>query len=410
MRKRFVLILFSAIILSLFLFNQEVKSDSDSNVSGWAWADTIGWISFNCTDREADTGKTCLDFDDSIFNPVANLVDYGVNIDGDGLFSGHAWSDNVGWISFNQSDLIGCPWSPCRAELKIDTGEVSGWARALSYNDDSYGFIGFDHGQEAGEVYIDSDGDFHGLAWSDNIGWISFNCNNPETGDVCSTSDYKVETSFSFNSPPKVEELELEEDNYCNTSWTAWFSWTYEDDEDENQSAYWIQIREKDNSWDSLVDEKHCITSEECSGNSKSYSPVLGILENNKTYYWRVMVWDQEDESSDWEGCTSGDCVLDTPNHDYPMVDFDWEPINPAAEEVVQFYDKTDFDDSYGTWDWDFGDESPGSDQPNPTHSYDGSENYNVRLEACDDYLYCCAEIKILGTSFPLPEWEETHP
>ncbi|RLF31331.1 MAG: hypothetical protein DRM98_05765, partial [Thermoplasmata archaeon] len=50
-----------------------------------------------------------------------------------------------------------------------------GWARALSYGDGWDGWIRFDHGQEANEVYIDSSGDFHGWAWSNAVvGWISF--------------------------------------------------------------------------------------------------------------------------------------------------------------------------------------------------------------------------------------------
>ena len=47
--------------------------------------------------------------------------------------------------------------------------------------------------------------EFEGWAWSDNvIGWISFNCNNPESGDVCGASDYKVMTGFALNVPPEA--------------------------------------------------------------------------------------------------------------------------------------------------------------------------------------------------------------
>lgn len=63
-----------------------------SLLSGWAWNDAIGWISFSSD----DTG-TCVQS-----NPVSC---YGVSIDTAGAdigkFRGWAWSDVVGWISFN---------------------------------------------------------------------------------------------------------------------------------------------------------------------------------------------------------------------------------------------------------------------------------------------------------------------
>ncbi len=48
--------------------------------------------------------------------------------------SGWAWSENIGWISFNQSDLSDCPRGECRARVDFDSGQISGWARVLSYN------------------------------------------------------------------------------------------------------------------------------------------------------------------------------------------------------------------------------------------------------------------------------------
>jgi hypothetical protein len=47
------------------------------------------------------------------------------------------------------------------------------------------------------QVKIDAQGDFTGFAWSDVAGWISFNCNQAETGDRCSVSDYRVKTAWT---------------------------------------------------------------------------------------------------------------------------------------------------------------------------------------------------------------------
>lgn len=66
--------------------NFKVSSDADGVLSGWAWSESFGWISFAST-----TSPT-----------------YGVNIattttDGyeTGEWDGYAWSDQIGWISFN---------------------------------------------------------------------------------------------------------------------------------------------------------------------------------------------------------------------------------------------------------------------------------------------------------------------
>jgi len=52
---------------------------------GYAWNDTLGWISFSCHNTD---GVTC-------------GTDWGVTIDSSGDFHGYAWSDIGGWVSFN---------------------------------------------------------------------------------------------------------------------------------------------------------------------------------------------------------------------------------------------------------------------------------------------------------------------
>jgi hypothetical protein len=61
----------------------KVLRDTSGILSGWAWNDAIGWISF-------DSGKSGSPFP------------YWVTVDNfTGEFSGWAWNDIVGWISFN---------------------------------------------------------------------------------------------------------------------------------------------------------------------------------------------------------------------------------------------------------------------------------------------------------------------
>jgi len=102
-----------------FFTAHKVGASSTDNVSGWAWSENIGWISFNNTsDGSAQA--------------------YGVNINAvSGDFSGNAWSENIGWISFNRSETNNPPSAPfvsgtAIANYNKNTGKVTGWARALA--------------------------------------------------------------------------------------------------------------------------------------------------------------------------------------------------------------------------------------------------------------------------------------
>ncbi|MFH1462748.1 MAG: PKD domain-containing protein [bacterium] len=164
--KKFLFLLLPFIISPFFLF-EEVKADVGDNVSGFAWSENIGWISFNNT-----TG--------------GGAVSYGVNVDETGLLSGFAWSENIGWISFDVPDLAGCPDAPvlCEARLDFGTGLVSGWAKVLS--DSSWIHL---RGAGYGVAWNSGTEEMDGFAWSESFGWISFNCNNE---GACASSDYKV--------------------------------------------------------------------------------------------------------------------------------------------------------------------------------------------------------------------------
>ena len=91
---------------------------SSENLTGFIWAENIGWISLSCQNTES-----------------CGTVNYGVTNDGAGNLSGYAWAENVGWINFNPN--------------------VPG-------DSNDYG------------VTIDFDGNFSGYAWGENIGWINF--------------------------------------------------------------------------------------------------------------------------------------------------------------------------------------------------------------------------------------------
>jgi hypothetical protein len=143
----------------------------NANVSQhMAWNDFIGWIDFYATNN--------------IMVNSANLTGYA--------------SSSVGYISLD------CHTSPagniCGTSnyqvLNDGTGNLSGWGWT-----DDYGWISFNCsntgscGTSNYSTYIDANGNFQGFAWNDFIGWIDFNCDN--IVGACTTSNYEVSDSWA---------------------------------------------------------------------------------------------------------------------------------------------------------------------------------------------------------------------
>lgn len=153
---------------------KKAEAGAGDNVSGYAWSENIGWINFN----NLSSGGP---------------VDYGVRIDlVTGNFSGYAWSENIGWIQFNPSgDYPGTPYNSVKVDLNASPRKVSGWAKVLAFGDGWDGWIKFDD-YGSSSSYIDNNGDFHGWAWGgDVVGWISLNNIDLEAGKK---DLYKVKT------------------------------------------------------------------------------------------------------------------------------------------------------------------------------------------------------------------------
>ncbi|MGB7957482.1 MAG: hypothetical protein WCF77_01375 [Minisyncoccia bacterium] len=84
--------------------NYKVTNDGVGNLGGWAWNDAIGWVSFYWGDATADYHAT------STYNSACTGYGglyCGVQVLSDGSFRGFAWNDTIGWISFNCLDQSG---------------------------------------------------------------------------------------------------------------------------------------------------------------------------------------------------------------------------------------------------------------------------------------------------------------
>ncbi len=383
-------------IFQYFKNPEPIRASASDNVSGYAWSDTIGWISFN--------------------NTTGGGSAYGVSVNPNGgKLSGYAWSDNIGWISFNEADLTGCPSGTCVAkaaspgQLGKSNVDILGWARALANGGGWDGWIRFNHGQ-ASPVYIDSVGNFHGYAWgSDVVGWISFDHGKPNP---------VVLNLSGFNQPPNKPGIPngypangvVENNCSIQALYIPTFNWTYSDPDGDLQGGYQIQI-------DDAVSSSTPILDETVGSASVSYTPtpvwISANLNWGVTYYWRAKVKDILGNWSVWSDYKS----FTIPSHAYPWIDFNWLPASPKAKESIKFSSaSTTF---YGgasgqSWAWDFGDSTATSTTQNPSHSYLADGTYLVKLGVCDNSNYCCiganAKQKSVQISLPLPEWKEVAP
>jgi hypothetical protein len=406
-----------------------VNADASDNVFGWAWSENIGWISFNCNNSELPEPRCG--------------IDYGVNIDeSTGDFSGYAWSENVGWISFKESDLIGCPNAPCKAMADMFTGEVSGWAKVLC-SDSWIRLRDTDY-----EINIDEDtGEFHKWAWSDDYGWISFNC---AEGGNCGNVDYKVITTVPFLSMPYIEDLTFSPDYCLDVKGKGHISleWKYKNDSGNAQAKFNLQVAANPAKNPDGTFVTHIVNFEDIaqvvSPDGKGTSGVDVVLPPsgpqdifyNDHYYWQVQVEDVLGWASVWTGGPE----FNTPLHPYPYPDFTLLPESPSVGEEIQLCSTLGVDcvedvsvcyNAAGgaisctgnAFEWTIPDASfIDSDDffENPKIQFDAlGDGKVIKLGITDAGITigngncgvgCCEKSKTIDVSLPLPNWKEVIP
>src|SRR3989338_1320445 len=186
-----LLIAGAALLLIYFAFtpleSKKAEAGTAGSMFGYAWSDTIGWVSFNC----ADPG-TCA------------TSNYRVDIDTNGNLSGYAWSENIGWISF--SDTAGCPQTPCQAKIP-GSGRMTGWAKALAASGGWDGWINLS-GSENGVNWgvVQSGTTFSGHAWGgDVVGWLDFQYARTTSSNTCAVQVQWTCTGTDSNTITKTE-------------------------------------------------------------------------------------------------------------------------------------------------------------------------------------------------------------
>jgi len=203
------------------LLNLEMP-DANKNPTEFTLTDNIGYI------QEGVGSQVALNDSDKVKVTSLSFTPTGPTAVSITSTDNCAWNDQVGWIDFAYSggnvhvargagDLWGLAYVPndshwislncvstdsCSSvEYKVFSdadGNLFGWAWS-----ENFGWICFncltDNSCAASgdyKVTVDQDtGEFDGYAYSENIGWISFNCKTGGVGqtNICSTSNYKVQ-------------------------------------------------------------------------------------------------------------------------------------------------------------------------------------------------------------------------
>ncbi|MBP7058143.1 hypothetical protein KBB06_02250 [Candidatus Gracilibacteria bacterium] len=121
-------------------------------LKGWAWDDNLGWISMFCdgTTVPLKMGKN-LGIDCGYYT-------YGVTVDANGKFSGYAYGDNSGYISFQTAFS--------QLAMEVNDAKCQGYV----YTDPFNSFSGT--ACPATHTAAPFNGKQSTSVWSDNVGWI----------------------------------------------------------------------------------------------------------------------------------------------------------------------------------------------------------------------------------------------
>lgn len=392
------------------------------NVFGWAWSENIGWISFNSARCDVDDNGF-IDIACGGDNITKLITNYGVNLNSaTNNLSGYAWSENIGWISFEPADIAGCPSGTCQPCYDLGTNEFLGWARALNYGDGWDGWISLnceDNGSCAVSDYKVSlnSNDFEGWAWGgDVMGWISFNCIN----EGCPGPIYKV--YLANNSPTALI--------VCDPA--SCEAYTYNG---TNLGAYGLNLI--NNSTDSEDCTNYptppcagppgfasCLWDIDTGGSTIAVCSDRNLNLPPGTHTADLIVTDQgglsasapqktltfkQDIFADFECSVDGGSVW-----------VDCTIINPEAEDIINFR-AVDGDNlsitgsgvALVSFDWEFGD-GVGADFVDPTsytYAAGPADNvYTVTLIITDSAGRQAKREYDLNVGASLPEWEEVRP
>lgn len=223
--------------------------------------------------------------------------------------------------------------------------------------------------------------------------------------DPTPAQNYELTVTKPKNNSPSVTPLTPYQTDYC-VSPLGWIlSWNFSDPENDVEGAY--QIKVIDNSTGRLVVNRLVYSA------SNSLAIPVGTLDFNKTYSWRVKVWDSQFNPSAEVAGADFKTIANPP----PAVDFNWQFSGgfPAVGELITFNSQTIFSGpvSGRSWLWNFyGDLAPVGfiNQPKTQARAGSMGEKQVTLWATDAAGLTCSKTKNITVGHSVPRIQEIFP
>jgi len=424
MKRKWVLLIAAVVFIGLAYFLNKpsypeiVKAGSTDNVFGWAWSENIGWISFNSTNTGA-------------------AVNYGVSINpSTGLFSGYAWAGGgemggnatatIGWISFNSSDLTGCPLPPCEARLDLTAGgtycgkqyDVCGWARALvatSSPGDWDGWIRLKGTATDGTPYGISlnpaTKEFEGLAagWDDSTSTAVIGW----ISFNCKNESWCPTSSYSVKTSLSISSPPTVAGlsySFPNPCLQSRIPTLSWTTNAKDPHDYQIQIAASPTFAPLIIDEK--VTN--VFGSNNSWTPPCNYCcdippYNNISFGGGTYHWRVRVHDNNGTSTWATNTFITKANC-YPYPDFTITPSKPKVDMTVTFNNNSSCSAGCSSYFWDFGNGMTSTTSGNPTTTYSSSGYKTASLRVTDSHGYTCTTTKTFYVGSKLPWWKEIIP
>jgi hypothetical protein len=393
----------NAALWNIALTQQQIKDQMWTELGGTETG-LVGYWDFNEGTGSTVNDKTSNNNDGTVVGGTWYNNDYGVSVGDDNILIGYAWSDNIGWVSFNASDLTGCPSGTCSANLV--GSKIVGWAKQISDSETGWIKLGpIDIGGTDYGLYTNS-GYILGWAWSDAFGWLSFSCENE---DECATSNYAVK----YGSNVVVDNLAADI-NYCghdslatvNDGLSITFSWDFTSDYSQRGYSFQIATNAEFNSPFSV------------NATTSSTSYILDLegsawngeqLNWGGTYYWRVKATNIAGSSSAW---ADGSFTIDR-THGSPWAKASFSPQQILPERPITFdaSESVVYNASTPTYYWTFeGGDPATSEDVDEVVVFNTESDFTTVLRVTDGTGYYCeksADVNVIPFN---PIWRDVSP
>ncbi|MEK9130234.1 MAG: hypothetical protein AAB526_02460 [Patescibacteria group bacterium] len=307
--KKIKIITFGFIFVSVFFIYSHPTFAATEDIISWAWSENIGWISFNCKNK-------IIGFENENGHCQEKNGNYGVQIDTEtGKLSGYAWSENIGWISFEpQGPYPADPQNQATFNVKKicssndEEKKITGWAKVINTGN----WIKMSGTTKNGNYGVKWNGDsFDDYAWSEDFGWIRFS--GSAEGDSFYKTTINNYTSYKKPSASIPEEVKT---NLCENNWglspIISLVWEFSDCDGKGlQKSYQVQVA-TDEKFENLT-----FNTAEKKGDDQAIKIGTDILQYDKPYFWRVKVQNNSEIWSEWTSAKN----FTTSKHPYPLVD-----------------------------------------------------------------------------------------